>query len=71
MKKTSLGKLFRRYARGTGFAIFFALLMTALSILLSLLSPKIISYAVDSVIGAEQSTTPACVSRILYSLGGR
>ena len=71
MKKTSLGKLFRRYARGTGFAIFFALLMTALSILLSLLSPKIISYAVDSVIGAEQSNTPAFVARILDSLGGR
>ena len=71
MNKNGRAGRMLHYFRGTAAATIFALVMTALSILLSFLTPKIISYAVDSVIGTEDSYLPAFLARWIISLGGR
>ncbi len=71
MKKTPLMKLAAKYTRGTWGAMVFALAATAVSIVLSFLTPKIISFAVDSVIGTQEMQLPAWLLDIITELGGR
>ncbi len=71
MKKTSLTKLAARYTHGAWLWIIFALLATAVSIVLSFLTPKIISFAVDSVIGTQEMRLPEWLMDTVEAVGGR
>lgn len=60
-----------RFARGSRKYFLLAILTAALSILFNFLSPQVIRFTVDSVIGTEKMSLPAFAQQWIASLGGR
>lgn len=71
MKQHRVFYMLKTYSRGVRGKFLLAILTAALSIALSFLTPQIIRFTVDSVVGDETAQLPGVVSRLLALLGGR
>ena len=71
MKQHRVLSMLKTFSRGVRVMFALAVVTSALSILLSFLTPQIIRYTVDAVIGSDVETIPVIVSRIMDLLGGR
>ncbi|MGI5935516.1 MAG: ABC transporter ATP-binding protein [Oscillospiraceae bacterium] len=69
-KQTTAGLLYG-FARNGRHCFVIALFASSLSIIFSFLTPQIIRFTVDSVIGTEEASLPAFVVSALEALGGR
>ncbi len=71
MKQHRVLSMLKTFSRGVRGMFVLAVVTSALSILLSFLTPQIIRFTVDSVIGSEPSALPGIAMRLLELLGGR
>lgn len=71
MKSNPAVSVLTEFSRGVRRFFLMAVAVSALSILFSFLTPQIIRFTVDSVIGEEASSLPGAVSRFIELLGGR
>lgn len=71
MKNVKKMSFLGRFAVGTRRYFIFAVVASALSIIFTFLTPQIISFTVDSIIGTEEMDVPAFVISLIDSFGGR
>ncbi len=71
MKKHRVFSMLKTFSKGVRGMFALAVITAGLSIVLSFLTPQIIRFTVDSVVGDETAPLPAIASRIIDALGGR
>ncbi|HHU23230.1 MAG TPA: ABC transporter ATP-binding protein [Clostridiales bacterium] len=71
VKKQSTAALLFEFSRNGRYCFVLALIASSLSIIFSFLTPQIIRFTVDSVIGTEKADLPVIVVSILEALGER
>ena len=71
MKKSGKYRILLDFTAGIRHFFVFAILASAVSIITNFLTPQIIRFTVDSVIGSEPMKLPGFMLSILESLGGR
>ncbi len=71
MKKHRVFEMLGKFSKGVRGMFALAVITAGLSIVLSFLTPQIIRFTVDSVVGDEASQLPGIASRVIDALGGR
>ena len=71
MKKHRVFEMLGTFSKGVRGMFALAVITAGLSIVLSFLTPQIIRFTVDSVVGDEASQLPGIASRVIDALGGR
>jgi len=64
-------KLLRKFMKGNLFKYFAAIVFSGVAVVFSILSPMVISFTVDSVIGEEPMDLPGWLMKLVSDFGGR
>jgi ATP-binding cassette subfamily B protein len=71
MKQHRVGSMLSEFSKGVRGRFVWAIVASTLSIVLSFLTPQIIRFTVDSIIGSDTGSMPTVVVRLISRLGGR
>ncbi len=71
MKNRRVFEMLKTFSKGVRGMFVLAVIASALSILLNFMTPQIIRFTVDSIIGSDTQAIPAAAQRLMALFGGR